>query len=344
MESIDELGKLVKSGFSDWETLGDVRALYHDDLVLFNYTRAAQFSRRWNWFEQVSRGLIFNTVIGEIAARPFDRFWNWLEDGRTSSGRIVTVTEKLDGSLGILYRSEGQYKIATRGSFDGEQAMWATNYLQRNHKLTSLPISYTLLFEIIYPENRIVVDYGDAETLYLLAARNRFTGEYLPFYPNVYRLAQNYGFPLPKVYDFNSMADILAAADSLPATEEGWVIEFSDGQRFKVKGDQYVEVHRLVTNATFKRVLEAVASDTFDEMITAVPDEFLGQIHAWRNEIEQKVIVVTAKARAAFERAPKATRKEFALWIQANHKPLSAYLFNLLDGKGVRSLILKREF
>jgi RNA ligase len=344
MDSMKDLQELVVSGFDDWQENPNVRAIRKDGLILFNYTHAAHAEGRWTWFELASRGLILDSETGEVVARPFDKFFNWNERGRKSSGHIVTVTEKLDGSLGILYRQGGEHKVATRGSFDGEQAAWATEFLAKNHDLSWLPDDYTLLFEIIYPENRIVVDYGDTEALYLLGIRNRFTGDYMPFYPRVYTLGTRYGFPVPQVYSFNNVRDLIEATGALPATAEGWVVEFSDGQRFKFKGDEYVEIHRLVTNATFRRVLSSVANGTYDVMVSNVPDEFLTQVKAWRDEIEETIVDLIRETAIAFAIAPKSTRKEFALWAKAHYPELMPYLFAVLDRKEIRPLILKKAF
>ncbi|HRF99146.1 MAG TPA: hypothetical protein PLZ51_28235, partial [Aggregatilineales bacterium] len=74
---------------------------------------------------------------------------------------------KMDGSLGILYRWQGAYYIATRGNFDSDQAIWATIFLRTHYDLHNLADEYTLLFEIIYPDNRIVVNYGQRQDLVL---------------------------------------------------------------------------------------------------------------------------------------------------------------------------------
>src|SRR5690606_552618 len=123
------------------------------DLLVFSYNVMAQYGENWNFFERVSRGLIINWKTYEIVARPFDKFFNWGEGERTSTAPLVSLTEKLDGSLGILYRLNGQYKIATRGSLESEQATWATAFINSHYSLENLPHEITLLFEIIYPEN-----------------------------------------------------------------------------------------------------------------------------------------------------------------------------------------------
>lgn len=144
MDRIEELQKLVVDGFADWKSLGEVEVKESDGLLLFNYMRDVQ---EWNFFETISRGLILNKTTGEIVARPFDKFFNWFERGRFSRSPIMQVYEKLDGSLGILYRTEdGELRIATRGSFDSEQAQYATKLLHEMYGLkysAKLPQDYT---------------------------------------------------------------------------------------------------------------------------------------------------------------------------------------------------------
>ena len=339
-----ELQELVASGFTDWHQYGDVYAVYNDGAILFNYTQKAQIEGRWNWFERASRGLILDSKSGRVLARPFDKFFNWGERGMQSDANIVSVTEKLDGSLGILYRHNGENRIATRGSFDGEQATAGTQMLwNANHRLTEFPDEWTLLFEIIYPGNRIVVDYGDRSELVLLAARHHWRGDYTSF-STLSTRARYYGFGLPRAYQFNTVADIIVAAEQLDASAEGWVVEFSDGQRFKFKGDRYKEVHRLLCNTSFKRIVEAIASGTLDDAIKSIPDEFLGQVKDWRAEIELKAETIIQCTRRAFSDAPTGSRKEFALWVNEHHSDIAAYLFLMLDGRDIVPTIYKREF
>lgn len=344
IQNMPELQSIVQCGPSvNWQQFGHVRTVYKGDLVLFNYTREAEFENRWNWFERNARGLILNWKTGEVVAWPLEKFFNWGQHGRVSGGHIVTVTEKIDGSCGIVYRDNG-WKAATRGSFDSEQAQWATEWLNRNVDLSDCPDEYTLITEIVYPENRIVVEYDHAG-LYLLAIRNRFTGAFLPFYPDVYTFwNQHNEFYLPQVYNFNSVTDILAATDTLDGNHEGWVVEFSDGQRFKFKGDTYLELHRIMTNTTFNAVVRHMQEGTIGRVLQDMPDEFGEQVRQWIVEIEAKVYNFELMVESCFEQAPKDSRKEFALWVNANAQTLASYLFNRLDGKEYRNLILRKEF
>jgi RNA ligase len=342
--TIADIQQLAVSGFTNWKQYGQVAVERDGDLLIFNYTAKAQYESRWNFFERVSRGLIINCVTGEVVARTFDKFFNWFEGGRKAAGHIVTVTEKMDGSLGILYRVEDGYRIATRGAFHSAQAEWATHFLNAHYHLTDLPHELTLLFEIIYPENRIVIDYDGLEALVLLAARNRFTGQYLPFFPDVYELGQQYGFLLPKVYTFNNVTQIIERTGMMGRGEEGYVVEFSDGERFKFKGDSYLELHKLIFGLSFKNTLQAVMNGTVDFIRAQIPDEFLGQFNGWVAQIETVVAETQQQVQQAFEAAPKTSRKDFALWVQAHHPQLAPYLFARLDGKALEPMIYRTAF
>lgn len=346
METIEQLQQLVVAGFDDWEQLGDVRVTAQGDLRLCTYTKEAQFNGRWNFFERVSRGLILNAKTGEIVARPFDKFFNWGEGGRKApyTAHIVNVYEKMDGSLGILYREDGAFNIATRGSFTSDQAIWATTHLNEHYDLSDIGDEWTLLFEIIYPDNRIVVDYAGREALVLLAARNRLTGDYMPFYPDLYNLAEQHGFDLPLTHHFNNVTDILEVLGELSANEEGYVAEFSNGDRYKFKGDEYVEIHRFISYVSFKNTLAIVQGGQVGMTRQVIPEPFLIEFNAWVVEIEGTVERTRAAIEAAFAAAPKGSRKAFALWARENHPELMTYLFAKLDGKEIEPLIYKLAF
>ena len=268
MNSYAELGELVRSGEKDWKQYGEVNATYWEGNVLFNYGFKAEIANRWNWFERVSRGLILDEKTGELVALCMEKFWGLGQGGRVPSGNLVEVTEKVDGSCGFLFRHQGKWRIATRGSFESEQALFATEFINRNWKgsLEYMSEDLTFMFEILYPANRIVVDYGDREDLVLIAVRDKVTLRDWRFI-DFHELSQWLGFNTPKVSYFDSVDDIVAAQRTIDANQEGWVARFSDGTRFKFKGDDYVALHRIINQLTFKRVLEdcGVSLDDSDD-------------------------------------------------------------------------------
>lgn len=342
IKSISDIQALLLNNFAVWEKFGKVKVSVDGDLSLFNYTHEAMFDGQWSYFEQVSRGLILNNKTGEIVARPFDKFFNWGQHNQTSAAPMVTIAEKLDGSMGTLYRSNGKYKIATRGSFNSDQSIVATALLHDRYGLekvsSKIPDELTLIFEIVYPFNRIVIDYGHREELVLLAVRNRHTGDYLPFFPStslsVTHIADELNFGLPKTYKFDSIDAINETIKTLPSQEEGYVVEFADGQRFKFKGDPYKDKHALISGLSYKNTIAVVKSGGDQEIRSQIPDEFWPEYDRWINDINKKVLNSFGELFRIWDSRGKfSTRKDFALWAIGKHKDISAALFILYDDR-----------
>lgn len=343
MKTIKHLQQLAKEGFTDWSSLGDIEAQEQDGLIILSYRHPSD----WNDYERVCRGLILSRN-GDVVALPFEKFFNWFEGGRHGTGHIVNVTEKLDGSLGILYRKDGELRIATRGKFDSEQALKATQLLHEKFNLkdaTALPDNLTLLFEIIYPDNRIVVDYGQREDLVLLAVRDRYTGEYQKFFPDLYNFAFKYGFSLPSTYAFNSAVDIVEKCGALGPNEEGYVAQLSDGTFWKFKGDRYQELHAVVTANSPRRLREAYLNGSLKEMLIDLGkgpayDKLLAAFMGMANSIG--VVRSTVEFLMISAPDPHVDRKAFAEFAK-NFPAYTEYLFAHVDNKLTDENILRRS-
>lgn len=233
-------------------------------LTIYNYTEKAQYERVWTPVTRQCRGLIVDRGTGRVVARPFPKFFNHGEPAAEGLdvGGPVLVTDKLDGSLGIMYMPTLVPYIATRGSFTSEQAQHASDLLIARYPTFRPPPGVTLLFEIIYPSNRIVVDYGPLDDLVLLAAIDTETGRTLP--PN----DCDWPGPVVQTFPYSTLTDALAA-DPRPGAE-GLVVHFVDtDDRLKIKQDDYVMLHRIITGFTARRLWERCAVHT---VLDAHPD------------------------------------------------------------------------
>ena len=217
------------------------------DLLIFNYTAKTQYQGFWNDETLMSRGLI-TTSDGQILARPFEKFFNIDEYKDKPPNEHFEVYEKLDGSLGILYWVGDEPRITTRGSFLSKQAMKATEILREKYFGVKFDPALTYLFEIIYPENRIVVDYGKTEDLVLLAVRDTETGRELSI--------KEIDLPFAHVKRLPDTVDISSLRLIKRENEEGFVVRFESGLRLKVKMTEYMRLHRLVTGVTTKVIWE----------------------------------------------------------------------------------------
>src|SRR5579871_3119617 len=223
------------------------------DLEILNYTARAQYTQTWNSVTTQCRGLIRKISTGEIVARPFAKFFNFNEINPDKIPKCAfKVYEKLDGSLGILYWIGDQAFIATRGSFESDQAMHATQLLNEKYKhvITNLNKENTYLFEIIYPENRIVVDYHGKDDIILLAAFHTASGKELPIDD----------IPFPRVRLFSHLDDLSQILAMDNDKDEGFVIRFDNGLRAKVKFAEYKRLHRIVTDVSSYDIHEMLAN------------------------------------------------------------------------------------
>lgn len=368
IKTIEDISNLIKTCGADqvdWKEYGDVNVTVAGDLVLFNYNASAQFSDRWNDFEVMARGLLFDTD-GNVVARTFDKFFNYGQGGRYPSRdtHLVSVFEKMDGSMIGTYYRDGHAMCYTRGSLQSDQAKWATEYLNRNYPniYDSIPTELTLIFEVIAPSvDRHIVDYGSFEGFVLLAVRNCQTGQYLPYsgddYNNtVFGIANKLNIPLPKIYpisDFNDAHKIYErATDTNFQSEEGWVLLYSDGSRFKVKTDTYLHLHRLLSHTSEKKMYRHYINGTLGRLLSEIPDEFSDmrqRVIDFQHEMmleENSVYVELAQYTiTADEMAVRgASRKEYAQFVNASVPPhLRGIMFGYDISNGELSLISNRQ-
>lgn len=336
--------------FSKDVTDGFIRVQTHPDypnLSIANYTEKAQFDKHWNAATLNSRGLIYDSETWEVLARPFPKFFNYQEhDPRLFSLESeVTVTDKMDGSLGILFFYDDQPHIATRGSFASEQAQHATALFRERYPDFKPGEGYTALFEIIYPENRIVLNYKGMDDLVLLGSVYNQTG--ISFGPK-YVATRGWKGPKTKVFKYSTFREALEAKPRKNA--EGLVVTFTDSKRMvKLKQEDYVILHKTITGLNERTVWEALGEGkTIEDICALLPDEF----HQWVSDIahwlwgEQDVEVLSAQSRFAYmvkrlhEEYPDGWgRKEFA--ALAMEHPRASLLFMLLDGKEIHSTVWK---
>ncbi|MBC7864045.1 MAG: hypothetical protein IAF38_13800 [Bacteroidia bacterium] len=300
------------------------------DLFIYNYSSTAQYDRIWNEVTLQCRGLILDAE-NNVVARPFKKFFNLGEqENQYLPNEAFEVYEKMDGSLGILYWINNDPFIATRGSFTSEQSVKANEILNSKyaHALKNLKKENTYLFEIIYPENRIVVDYGKTEDLVLLSVIDKKTGEDVAL--------EDIGFPMVKRFDGINDINKLAALEE--NNKEGFVIKFKDGLRYKVKFKEYVRIHRIISQVSNVSIWEYLKTgQSLNELLDRVPDEFYNWVKKTNNDFLAAYAEIENKAKAEFKILED--RKETALYFMQCAYP--QVMFNMLDKKEYSETIWK---
>lgn len=315
-------------------------------LRIFNYSDAALFTPgAWdNPAVRQCRGLIVNEA-GEVVARPWAKFFN---HGQAEAGDLdlvapVEVTDKLDGSLGILYvDTDGTRKVASRGSFLSDQARHATKVLNGAEPTVRWPEGFTPLVEIIYPANRIVCDYGDRDELVLLGGVWIDSGEYVG--PLAASDLVNWEGRVAQTFPYPTLHHALEAPPR-PGME-GLCVRYLDEPRIvKIKQEDYVALHRIVTGLSERTVWQHMVDDKpLADLLGPLPDE----LHDWTKGVWSDLLERANSLRHASIKAhdyilasiPEGDRRAYADHAKA-FGILRPFLFMHLDERDALPAILK---
>jgi RNA ligase len=347
-------------------------------LSIYTYSRACQYEKAWSPVTIACRGLIADDVTGDVVAWPFPKFFGVQEHALGNDyapplpeGEPFEVYDKVDGSLGIVFHYNGRWHVASKGSFTSEQALRAQAWISTSYT-DWLQRGTTYLCEIVYPENRIVVDYGDREDLVLLGAFEE-DGTETPLavaaddWTHIGSVVRTWpALPLPELL---KLAEANARPDGTPTSgisTEGYVIRYASGLRAKAKLSEYVRLHKVLTGINERDIWRMAGLQRYadqppklvakalgcqvgevtavqqggvsplDALLDAVPDEFDQWVKSViaRLEFQARQLDRTVTAEYAAIAHLGADRGVFARAVQRIEEPeVRACMFLLLDGK-----------
>ena len=242
-------------------------------------------------------------------------------------------------------KTKGVWILATRGSFTSPQAIKGRELLEK-YDYNRLAKDYTYLFEIIYPENRIVCNY-DFEDLILLGMIHTKTGDEVNIHNDnnedirLKNLIKNLNINVVTLYKtWGEGYDLLK--EEISNDKEGYVIRFKNGFRMKIKGDEYIRLHRILTNISNRDIWEYLKDNKpFDELLEKVPDEFNNWVKETARDLTVRFENIEKDYREIFENlnGRNLSRKDFAL--RAKQYRHSNILFNMLDSINPKQTIWK---
>jgi RNA ligase len=140
-------------------------------------------------------------------------------------------------------------------------------------------------------------------------------------------------------FDFDSL-EAIALAERDDA--EGYVIRFRSGMRVKIKGAEYVRLHRILTGVSARTIWECLSKgDSLDKMLDRVPDEFYQWVHKVACGLAAAYRLVEDSAAKDLEalHSLRDDRKAFA--SEAIKSKYRGILFAMLDGKDYSRIIWK---
>jgi len=220
---------------------------------------------KWTQDNKHMRSVVVN-YDGEVISAGFPKFTNWGENPDNfpvpNSLRNCTVMEKLDGSLLIVSKYNGQYILRTRGTVDAstlanghELELFKTNILPKLVDATYPNYKYidamqgdtwrvSILFEWLSPINKIVINYGD-EPKFTLIGIIGHTEYDMVNQSGLDWLSKHWGLERPVTYTFSDVNDLLQNVEQWKGKEGVCVYSKNDQSIHKVKGAWYLALHHM---------------------------------------------------------------------------------------------------
>lgn len=342
-------------------------------IVIFDYSRNCQFQKAYDEVTIACRGLVIDTINKKVLGMAPPKFFNVEElqvnEPQTykkyfinKSVAVEVIQEKFDGSLGIIWWNPfiNDWQITTRGSFKSEMAIKAKQMFESELYISKhfLDKSFTYAVEIIYPENRIVVDYGDMEALVLHSVMNNET-----FLPEQTKIFGGYGFK-NCAHDLLDLKEIFKSNSSIYdikklnlKNKEGFIIKFEDGFWAKIKFEDYCNLHYVKSYINEKMLLENLVvnhGQYSEDLLKLIPDEFDDMARKVQKLVSDKFEEIKSEAIMLNDNLAYLSLKELGLKFAEKESPLfesplKGIIFNLrryeLSEKTINSIyhLVKRE-
>ena len=253
----------------------------------------------WNKLSNVCRGKVINLSNYKVAVYPFDKFFNLNEMPEISEdvvfdyinkAKTITVTEKMDGScIAVTRINTENYIINTNGGFTNIQTKLAEELLRKKYPgfYKHMPLNVTYIFELIHPEDKHIVDYGEEKQLCLLGARNILT-ENLFDYELLKKHADAFNLTLVKQFEFTTLNEFIKIVKGEYENKEGFVFRLIGEDfdvMFKLKYTEFVNLHRLKEHISIKNVYKNLNS--VENYINSIDGKLLEGVLATLEEISQ---------------------------------------------------------
>jgi hypothetical protein len=277
------------------------------------------------------RSVVIDLDKEQLVLTPFRKFFNLNEVDENSldniykeikNANIIEISNKLDGSMQSLRYYNNDYFMSGSMALEKEFS-WRLedgySMLSDNHRIMVKENSnYTFIFEYISIKDAHVVIYNKKEEgLYLIGIVDVFSGYELP-YSEIIEFSKKYNIKTT-VIENKTIDDILKLSKTMKSNEkEGWVINI-DGHKVKLKCDDYVSLHRLLDRlSSVNLIIESVADNKFDDLISKVPEVYRDRILKIYNTIIEYRKVSNDYIDDMYKNAPKLNRKIFMIWVTEN--------------------------
>lgn len=333
----------------DWETLlsaapYNLKISWDDGFVLFKYNQINSDFNEPICLE--ARGLILDSTDNfKVVRMAFKKFFNI---GERFADKLdwnsAVASEKIDGSIMTLWYSRGEWHLSTNGTIDADNAELSNTIHYKNFgelfraaaknsglDLSNLNSNYNYTFELVSPDNKVVISYP-APALYHLSTRDMTT---------LKEVAVDIGIQKPKVYSFSNENDYRKIVAQMGEGHEGIVVKDNRGNRVKIKTPLYFELHRMSNNGhlTLERAIDLIKANDTEEFLSYFTEyaDYFDKVKEKIKKIDStchliQVIVDTYKKQLLAFHSEKVAKKEFAMAVMKNFPDMKHLYFAAYDG------------
>ena len=283
----------------DYENLRLIYSQIHPTLplIIWNYSVECQYGGiYWDEVTLQCRALVTDSD-GVIISRGFSKFFN-MEEEKHEATQNFEIFEKLDGQYISAFWYNGEMVVNSKGSFTSPYAIEAKRILEEKHQrfidyMNDSPVNkdYSYIFELIGFE-QIVVAYPEPDLIVTGVFRHCYYEPLWNYWEDI-----SVGFEgeqfinslgLKMVQKFNGL-DYKSIKQLNWENSEGFVVRFSNGQRCKIKFENYIELHRIMTNQTTGQIWRALANgEPISSYLEDTPDEFYDKIREVEKEFKER--------------------------------------------------------
>jgi RNA ligase len=263
----------------------EFRVMEKDEYTVINYAVAFEDTFAYEHTKSLHsmkirrecRGLIFNTLTGELISRPYHKFFNAGEKEETQVHKINlyephVVLEKLDGSMIRPIPTKEGFRLATKAGITDISQQAEEFIKDKLHYSTfikkCIQKGITPLFEWCSNKNRIVISY-ETDQLILTGMRYNDTGKYVD-YEIMKDYATAWNIPVVKAVDGLAVQNIELFVKQVREWDdgEGVVIRFQNNHMVKIKADDYVLRHKTKDSISQeKNVIDCILQDAVDDLV-----------------------------------------------------------------------------
>lgn len=156
---------------------------------------------------------------------------------------------------------------------------------------------------------------------------------------------------IPVVEKIDSFSNVQSLVEHTRALKgvEGFILNFEDGHRCKIKADEYVRVHKCLDLVRYDRnIVDLIVNEELDDVVSLMPEREIKRIRDFEKQfwsrfksMETHLLELYDVVARADTRYP--TRKDVATRFvpTLRRKEEASFIFKMLDGKNVRDLMLE---